>query len=153
MKHTLVLACALAALVSNVAAAACPDTMAHLASKLPRYNRADLDQVRDTILNTRIQDGISAAAAQGYSAKQAAALTLQQAQANEQQRPAATECIRKTAVDPDGVIAQLENGTYSFSDNPGIMESCAAAYVLYFYGAVANKEAAVAMACWANSEP
>lgn len=139
--------------VGTGAHAECHADLSYLADKLPKYDRSDLDQIRNMILGTDLRSGLDKARSQGYTPSTAAAAALQQAQASEQARPQAEECVRSTAVDPDGAMRQLENGTYSFTNDGGVMDSCAAAYVLFYYSLVANKEAAIGMACIANSEP
>jgi hypothetical protein len=62
----------------------------------------------------------------------------------------AQQCIRQVSTDPDGIIKQLEDGTYNFTRDT-IMESCAASYVLMYYMAVGMKEMALTVACRARN--
>ncbi len=130
----------------------CPRTLAYLASRLPEYPDADLQKARSLILETDLREGFRTLLAQGYTTATAAQAAFEQAKADEQRAPEMEVCIRRSADNPDQVISTLQNGTYKFEPGGNIMGSCAKAYVLFYMGYVANKEAAVGIACWAQHE-
>jgi hypothetical protein len=131
-------------------AGTCPANLQYLDSRLPRYNDATLVQMRNMALGTDIQQALSTARSQGYSPQQAAAATLAQARAAEQAMPAAEQCVRQASSDPDAVLAAIRAGTYVASGS-SVTGSCMRAYVLAYYQWILNKEAAVALACWASA--
>lgn len=131
---------------------ACQTDLSNLGSKLPSYDRADLKQLRQMILQTDLHQALQGAQAQGLTPGQAAAAAIQQSQADDAARPQVEECVRKSAENPEEALSKLQNGTYDFNGNETIQESCATAYVLFYYQSVANKAAAVGLACLANGE-
>ena len=134
---------------STIGGGACPTTLAHLESKLPRYSDALLNEARRAVLDTDLNSALASARAQGFSSQAAAAASLQQAKEAERGMPQAEACIRAVAVSPAAVISQLQNGTFPFAQG-SITSDCARGYVLAYYQMVANQEAAVALACLAN---
>lgn len=129
----------------------CPMTLAHLGSKLPRYNDSDLNLLRNTILKTNMMDVMREARRQGFSPQAAARATLEQAREFRKSQDSAEECIRAAAAgNPARIISSLQNGTYDLGRGVGITTSCAKAYVLFYYGLVSNEEMAIAMACLAT---
>jgi hypothetical protein len=84
----------------------------------------------------------------GYSPSAAARLSIQQADADEAALPAAEACIRGSTNNPNMVIQSLKNGSYSFNDG-SLPSACAKSYVIAYWGALANRETAVAMGCFA----
>jgi N-acetylglucosamine kinase-like BadF-type ATPase len=140
----------LAAFSMAVGAQSCPTNLGYLESKLPRYNLPELEQVRTAILGEDLTEAMGRMRSAGLSPAQMAATTLRMAQQAEEQTRVAEQCVRSTSSDPDRVLDQLRNGSYRFSGNGGVMESCLAQYVNMYYAQVAHKEIAVAVACLAN---
>lgn len=145
-----IFAIAASAMLAPASAQSCPSNLSHLASKLPQYNHPSLQQARAAVLGEDLNASYKRMRASGMSPAQAAAEAVKSSQSAEQQRIVAQECIRQVSTNPDATISELENGSYSFSDQ-GILESCAANYVLMYYMAVGMKEVAIAVACNARS--
>jgi hypothetical protein len=131
---------------SGAAGGACPSTLAHLAPRLPPYNNSTLQQLRTAVLGTDMRAAMQSAQAQGFTPAQAAGEAARAASQAEENRTHAAQCIKGFAVDPEKVAGQLQDGTFVFS--PGsITTDCTIAYVAAHYQAVANREAAIILAC------
>ena len=137
---------------AGAAAGLCPRTLAYLAPRLPQYPDADLQKARSLILETDLREAFRGLLARGYTTATAAQAAFEQAKADEERIPDMELCIRRSTDNPDQVISALRDGTYKFELGGNIMGSCAKAYVLFYMGYVANKEAAVGIACWAQHE-
>jgi len=137
------------ALPKRMAQGGCPATLGHVASKLPSYNDSELQSARSAVLQTDLRQALATAHSQGYTPSAAAKAALEQANQFQSARPQAESCIRASTNHPDTVIRSLQKGSYEFSGRGGVSVACAKAYVVYYYGEVANREAAVGMACLA----
>lgn len=126
----------------------CPQNLASLSPRLANYADPELRSLRSTILNLNINDVMQNARGMGYSPAAAARLSLQQAESDEAALPQAEACIRSSSNNPAGAIQSLRNGTFAF-DNASIPSACAKGYVVAYWGALANRETASAMACLA----
>ena len=129
--------------------ASCPTNLRYLSTRLPQYNDAMLSQALNSVLETDLRQSMATARSMGYTPQSAAAATLQQARQAEQAMPTAAACIRQAANNPDQIMSQLQRGTYTFSSG-SISDDCAKAYVLAYYQLVANREAAIGLACLAK---
>jgi hypothetical protein len=131
----------------------CPDTLEHLADKLPVYRDAELRELRSIGLETDIPLALSTARAQGFTTASAARAALEQAEIFERETlPNAEQCVRAAAANPETVLAALRLGSYPFGNGAGnITTNCARAYIAAYYAAVVNRAAAVAMTCWARA--
>lgn len=128
----------------------CPKSLAHLSMALPDYNNPKLHQARETLLREDMVVVYKKGLASGLTPKQMVLQTQEQARYALSEQNNAKQCVKGASISSTTVIKQLESGTYRFSNNPGISEECANAYVLHYYQAVANKEAAVIIACMAT---
>jgi hypothetical protein len=138
---------------SALAAGDCPKSLRHVAAKLPRYNDAELDAVRDMVLDMDLMDAFRQGRAMGYSSSKVASLSLQQAREAEEYHRSARQCLEGFHTNPQEAARSLENGTYPFGTGYSNSSACAKSVVLSHYQKVANQEAAVAMACIARSNP
>jgi hypothetical protein len=130
--------------------AGCYTNLSYLDSMLPRYNDPEVEGLRQQILNTDLNQALAAAQSQGLSPSQAVSAALQQADQYDAAAPSAEQCILQSAAgDPDAIMNSLDSGTYSMGSG-GILWSCAKAYVIWRMGAIANREAAVGLACLAQ---
>lgn len=104
------------------------------------------------VLQQDLRQALQSARAQGYTPQAAAKAALDQAREFERGGPDAEACIRQSAIDPGRAIADLRSGAFDFNNigpHGAMNKTCAKAYVLYYYGVLANREAALGMACHA----
>lgn len=136
-----------------VAANGCPTTLGRLDQTLPRFNNADLQNARQSIVSENVLAGIQRGKAQGYSPSQMATKLLQDVKGAEQEEARAEQCVQQVSTGQSGnnIIAQVKNGTYRFSNPMSVRDSCAASIALQNYNVSALKESALAVACHARS--
>jgi hypothetical protein len=128
----------------------CPTTLAYLAPRLPRYNDANLEQMRTAVLQSNIVEAMQRARAQGATPTEAAAAALDVSVQAKDQLSTAAECVRQLSPEPEKAMAELQNGMFRFTGSQTAMEACASQYVLLYYMAVSAKETAIVAACLAN---
>jgi hypothetical protein len=133
---------------SRAAASSCPADLSYLEAQIPTYPDADLQLMRRTILQTRFRDVIASASSMGYTPQSAARESLEAARQADATLKSAESCVNAVSTDP-GLLSKLRTGNYNFSSG-SISQSCAKAYILAHMNAIANRESAVAMACWAT---
>jgi hypothetical protein len=132
-------------------ASGCPQTLGHLASRLPEYGDAELGGLRQKILNTSTVSAMRDLTAKGHTPRQAATLLMQQAEQYESAIPRVEQCIRSSTTNPEAVIQSVKAGSYDLqSSHTGISSSCIKAYVAAYYGVEANREMAVVASCMAR---
>jgi hypothetical protein len=128
----------------------CPTTLGYLASRLPRYNDANLEQMRNAVLQSNIVDAMARAKEQGATPAQAAAAALDLAEQAKNNLTIAAQCVHQLSTEPQKTMSELQNGTFRFSGYQTAMEACASQYILSYYLAVSAKETAIVAACLAS---
>lgn len=130
-------------------ASSCPATLVHVSSKLPTYADQDLDDRRRELLSTDLRVLLARARWLGYSIREVVQYVSDRVEQFQTAMPEAEECIRDVSLTPDGVIQQLQDGSYTLGKGR-ISRECATDYVEAYYELVANQEAAQAVECWAR---
>lgn len=135
---------------SAAAQSNCPVDLSHLNTKLPDYNDAELDVLRDQILRTDLRAHFDNLVAQGNSPQEIAAAAIEQAAEGERAMPEADAVVR-SITSPDvaeRIFAELRAGTFEM--NTGTTGAAGRAWALANYMMLLNREAAVAFACMAR---
>lgn len=132
--------------------AGCQPTLGYLASKIPTVPDAKLMEIRRDILSQDMSGVIARIRAQGLTLGQAAQQMLQQANADDAAMGPAEVCVRQSTENPESILRALQSRSYSGLHFGGdVLGACIGTYIAADWARMANREAAVQVAC--NSVP
>jgi hypothetical protein len=147
-------ALALSALSQPSAAQSCPNSMRYLEAKLPKYPVAELEKIHESIVSDNAKDVFEAIRKSGSVSEQAAQM-VSAARKIEDALPLNAECFRPHSSNPAAAVRDVIEGRWKFAsrsfDDLSFKDMCAFQVSIQYYGMVATREMATALACMANA--
>ncbi len=126
----------------------CKKNLNYLADKIPAVGDKKLDDIRDQILKTDIEDVIQNIKTQGLALQDAADLMFKQADAYDKTFPPLEECISQAATGGDQIVKDLKARKYAnVSTGDDVLGACVKSYIANDWGQLANRETAIQVAC------
>jgi hypothetical protein len=134
----------------------CQNTLGYLASTIPTTGYAQLDSLRQQILDTDIRDVITKMAAQHMSIDEAVNQATKQADADQANLPTIEQSIRGSAASAskDTIMLGLKTRDYSkVSLGDDVLGAATRSYIADDWGELANRETAKQLRCFGSQRP
>lgn len=132
----------------------CKPTLSHLSSKLQKFTDPSLDKLRNQILNTNIDDVVANIKKSGLSIKDASIQMMEQADESERAMKGAEKTLMQSCSsesEAKKTLSSIKNSNFDVNFKPsGIAGNAISAYIACYWGYLANKEAAIQVACRAR---